>query len=181
MCSSDGYCSVIHFDKDELGKIYETKTTPTKDAAKKDAAKETSKKFSVKQQSSTSNDAKDSAIKRNVPIFAVDDCAMDIDLATSTNTDATAHNRFDERKTHGVAESDRSEKLEIDNLQLKKSSYEEETEEDIKLVYEDSDSNIKKLATSISPKKIVPPPINQRPPRRVELITLSSPKGGKKK
>lgn len=177
MCSSDGYCSIIHFDKDELGKIYETKTTLTKDAAKKDAAKETLKTF-VKQQSPTSNEAKDSAIKRNVPIFAVDDCAMDIDLATSTNTDATAHNRFDERKTHGIAES---EKLEIDNLQLRK-SYEEETEEDIKLVYEDSDnSNIKKKATNISPKKIVPPPINQRPPRRVELITLSSPKGGKRK
>lgn len=100
---------------------------------------------------------------------------MDIDLVESANnTDMTAHDRSEQQKTHGGGEN-------IDNLQLRKSD--EETEADIKLVYEDSESNTtKKKAKSISPKKIIPPPIiNQRPPRRVELITLSSPKGGKRK
>lgn len=172
MSSSDGYCSIIHFEEDELGKIYKIKDSVQENTTVNKTSKNSGKK-------SSNSIIKD---KNDIPIFDVDDCAMDIELTKNDTIDATANNRSEEsnrQKSDKVMDSQnvRSE----NDLQIDKKSNEEETE-DIKLVYdEENSSDASKTKTkSTSPTSDVAPIICHKTPRRVQLITLSSPKRLKK-
>jgi len=171
--SSDGYCSIIHFEKGELGKIYKMKDSVQE--SNNAIVKET--KSSGKK--SSNNTLKD---KNNVPTFDVDDCAMDVELVKSDATDAITNNQseeLDKQKPDEVMSQDiRSE----NDLQINKKLNEEETE-DIKLVYNEESNErdiIKTKTRNTPPKSDVAPIICHKTPRRVKLITLSSPKELKK-
>jgi len=138
--------------------------------------KETSKSSGKK---SSNNTLKD---KNNVPTFDVDDCAMDVELVKSDAIDAITNNQseeLDKQKPDEVMSQDiRSE----NDLQMDKKLNEEETE-DIKLVYNEESSErdiIKTKTRNTPPKSDVAPIICHKTPRRVKLITLSSPKELKK-
>ncbi|XP_077276772.1 chromatin assembly factor 1, p105 subunit [Temnothorax americanus] len=173
-CSSDGYCSIIHFEKGELGKIYKTKVSVQGSAVVNKTSKSSVKK-------SSTSIIKD---KSNVPTYDLDDCAMDIELVKSDTVEAMASNRpeeLNEQKSDKVVDNQdvRSE----NDLQIErryKKSNEEETE-DIKLVYNEESSDTSKTKTkNTPPKSDVVPIICHKTPRRVQLITLSSPKRLKK-
>ncbi|KAL0125546.1 hypothetical protein PUN28_004572 [Cardiocondyla obscurior] len=164
--SSDGYCSIIHFEKDELGKVYKKEISIRGSTV----INKTSKSFGKKSSSSIIN-------VKNVPTFDVDDCAMDIELVKNDTVDTKVETRseeINEQKMDIIIDSkNRSE----NDFEIDKKSNEEETE-DIKLVYEESNETTKIKNTPS--KSNVAPIICHKTPRRVKLITLSSPKGLKK-
>lgn len=171
MSSSDGYCSIIQFQEGELGKIYKMKNPV--DTVLTNKCKSSGK--------NSRNIDKDSIIKSNIPTFDVDDCAMDIDIVKS---DTIIHQleELNKQKLHEV-EDGQSIKSEIIALQTdKKSNEDAEETEDIKLVYnEESNSNMNKIKIRNSPPKPDVAPVKcHKTPRRVKLITLSSPKELKK-
>ncbi|XP_018403657.1 PREDICTED: chromatin assembly factor 1 subunit B [Cyphomyrmex costatus] len=172
--SSDGYCSIIHFEEGELGKVYEIKENSLQKSIK-ETIKEVPKSSSKKSLYSTIKN------KNNVPtIFDVDDCAMDIELIKSNTTNAITNNQAEKLKGQKLNEIISSENIRSEsNLQIDKKLNEEETE-DIKLVYnEENSSDGTKIKTRNTPPKSAPI-ICHKTPRRVKLITLSSPKGLKK-
>jgi len=137
--------------------------------------KEASKNSSKKSLYSTIKD------KNNVPTFDVDDCAMDIELIESNTLNTITNNRSEERNEQKPNEIISSENITSkNNLQIDKKLNEEETE-DIKLVYnEENSSDVTKIKTRNSPPKSNALIICNKTPRRVKLITLSSPKRLKK-
>ncbi|XP_018315661.1 chromatin assembly factor 1 subunit B isoform X2 [Mycetomoellerius zeteki] len=170
--SSDGYCSIIYFEEGELGEIYKMKENSVQEST---IIKETSKNSSKK---SSYNTIKD---KNNVSTFNVDDCAMDVELVESNTTNAITNNRSEELDGQKPDEIISSKNIiSENNLQIDKKLNEEETE-DIKLVYnEENSSDVTKVKTRNTPPKSDAPIICHKTPRRVKLITLSSPKGHKK-
>lgn len=173
--SSDGYCSIIHFQEGELGKIYKMKNP---DTVLTDTCKSSGKK--------SKSVVKDNVIKSNISTFDIDDCAMDIDLVKSDSTDTTIHQPEELNKQKlNEAVDDQNIKSEVSALQTDKKLNEDvtaEETEDIKLVYnEESNSDMNKTKIrNTSPKPDVAPVICHKTPRRVKLITLSSPKALKK-
>ncbi|XP_012062337.1 PREDICTED: chromatin assembly factor 1 subunit B [Atta cephalotes] len=170
--SSDGYCSIIHFEEGELGEIYKMKENSLQEST---IIKEASKNSSKKSLYSTIKD------KNNVPTFDVDDCAMDIELIESNTLNTITNNRSEELNEQKPNEIISSENITSkNNLQIDKKLNEEETE-DIKLVYnEENSSDVIKIKTRNSPPKSNALIICNKTPRRVKLITLSSPKRLKK-
>ncbi|KYN10274.1 PREDICTED: chromatin assembly factor 1 subunit B isoform X2 [Trachymyrmex cornetzi] len=165
--SSDGYCSIIHFEEGELGEVYKMKKNSLQEST---IIKEASKNSNKKSLYSTIKD------KNNVSTFDVDDCAMDVELIESSTLNAVTNNRSEELNAQKPDEIIISE----NNLQINKKLNEEETE-DIKLVYnEENSNNATKIKTRNTPPKSDAPIICHKTPRRVKLITLSSPKGLKK-
>ncbi|KAL6268211.1 hypothetical protein P5V15_001322 [Pogonomyrmex californicus] len=169
--SSDGYCTIIHFEEGELGKIYKKKDS-VNEITVQEMSKHSRKKFS-------SSTVKDSAAECNIQTFDVDDCAMDIELVKCDATDATANNRskeFNKKKSNEITDS---QNIRLENDLQDKKLDEEETE-DIKLVYEESTNDMTKIKIkSTPPKPNIAPIIYNKTPRRVKLITLSSPKSSK--
>ncbi|KAM0735743.1 Chromatin assembly factor 1 subunit B [Formica fusca] len=172
--SSDGYCSIIQFQEDELGKIYKMKNPVN--TVLTDKCKSSGK--------NSRNIDKDSVIKSSISTFDVDDCAMDIDIVKSDTIDTIVHQpeEHNKQKLSEVVDG-QSIKSEISALQIdKKSSEDAEETEDIKLVYnEESNSNTNKTKIRNTPPKPDVAPVKcHKTPRRVKLITLSSPKELKK-
>ncbi|XP_018341990.1 PREDICTED: chromatin assembly factor 1 subunit B isoform X3 [Trachymyrmex septentrionalis] len=122
--SSDGYCSIIHFEEGELGEIYKMKENSLQESTIiKEASKNSSKK-------SLHNTIKD---KNNFPTFDVDDCAMDVELIKSNTLNTVKNNRSEElhgQKPHEIISSKNI--TSENNLEIDKKLNEEETE-DIKL------------------------------------------------
>ncbi|XP_076655099.1 chromatin assembly factor 1, p105 subunit [Halictus rubicundus] len=161
--STDGYCSIIHFQKGELGVEYKDENKiPVKRIDSSDC-----KKSSVS--SNTDNGAKR-------PSIDTDSNAMDIDIsvcAKAGELSKSSENASDgNNKTEKVLEQ-----------KLKDVTVTEETE-DIQLVYsEDSTSksvNTKADAEGSQKKSDTLSAVPAKVPRRVQLITLSSPKGNRK-
>ncbi|XP_076297642.1 chromatin assembly factor 1, p105 subunit [Lasioglossum baleicum] len=149
--STDGYCSIIHFEKGELGVEY------------KDENKIPVEKSAVS--SGTGNVSKRASID-------IDSNAMDIDISDCK--------KAGEPKTS--SETNKTE--EVPEQKMKDVTVAEETE-DIELVYSEDSTcksvNIKKADAETSPKKSdTLSALPAKVPRRVQLITLSSPKGSKK-
>ena len=136
--STDGYCSIIHFQKGELGEEYKKESsTPTTHNVSNDC----------KQTPTLSNDSK---TEDYLPTVDVDNSAIDIDI---------------EHENNKLLNDSTIPKQELNN----KAEFEET--EDVKLIYtEESTNEVDKVNTKILSKA----------PRRVQLITLSSPKGYKK-
>ncbi|EZA57248.1 hypothetical protein DMN91_002477 [Ooceraea biroi] len=175
--SSDGYCSVIHFEENELGKIYK--------ATDSASTIQTTSRIKNPGKRSSSNGVKDITFRNNnVSTFDVDDSAMDIDLA-ECDTIEMANDRseeLNERRSDKVESGRSIITSKIADLKIDKKSIEEEETEDIKLVYEESTSDTCKTKTKDSPLKtdVAPTISNNKTPRRVKLITLSSPREVKK-
>lgn len=170
--SSDGYCSIIHFDENELGQIYKEPVNPLKETPK-------SKK--------SSNVVTKGNLSKNKTIVTidVDESAVDMDIAKYNTVAKTnvSPEKPAETKPSKIAQSSGTEKSSSDP-QAKKESNEitvEEETEDIKLVYEEpSTSEAPKTKAKTPPKANVMLIKSNKAPRRVQLITLSSPKGLKK-
>ncbi|XP_014473067.1 PREDICTED: chromatin assembly factor 1 subunit B [Dinoponera quadriceps] len=182
--SSDGYCSVIHFDENELGQIHTVKepVNPPKEMPKSSGKKSTSVKGK----------------NRGVSAIDVDESAMDIDIArfnVARANDPRPEKKPAEKKkkkssedkivrNHGRGDTEKNSKPSTEKT-VNKSSEEtagEETE-DIKLVYhEDSTDDAAKYAKKAAPvtATVVAPIKCNKAPRRVQLITLSSPRELKK-
>ncbi|XP_051161222.1 chromatin assembly factor 1 subunit B [Leptopilina boulardi] len=182
--STDGYCSIILFQDDELGKIYEMKTQPPMvDGQKTKEIK-------------NDNNLTPKKLETRQPFIDIDSNAMDIDIAVEKcdNNLKTTTNDSDEKlkklnvdtnlktMTNGdvkLINEDTSRKN-LSNEKKKNNINEifEETE-DIKLVYNEennTDSCVKVIGKQ-TPTKIELPLV--KTPRRVKLITISSPKNKK--
>lgn len=173
--SSDGYCSIIHFDENELGQIYKEPVNPLKETPK-------SKK--------SSNVVTKGNLSKNKTTLTidVDESAVDMDIARYNTVARTNDSPEKPAKTKpGKIAQDQgsgTEKSSSDPQAKKKSNEEitvEEETEDIKLVYEEpSTSEAPKAKAKTPPKANVMLIKSNKAPRRVQLITLSSPKGLKK-
>lgn len=137
------------------------------------------------------NVVKENVIKSNISTFDIDDCAMDIDLlndATDMIVQKDQPKEINKQKLNELVDIrvvDQNIKSEVNTLQTDKKSSEDiiiEETEDIKLVYnEESNSNTNKTKIKNTPSKPdIAPIISHKTPRRVKLITLSSPKELKK-
>lgn len=171
--SSDGYCTIINFQENELGRIYTAKDSVN-------TVKATSKNPEKK---SSSNLAKYIAGRTKVSTFDVDDSAMDIDLVKSDTTANDRSEKLDERRSDKAVNSQNTSPKVYSGIEEneKEEKVEEEETEDIKLVYEESTSEMSKIKTKSTPMKTeVAPIISHKTPRRVKLITLSSPREVKK-
>lgn len=159
--STDGYCSIIQFQDDELGKIYEKpiecekiketklETTPTKE-------------------------------KKSQPFIDIDTNAMDIDIKKPDSITKLANDTkkiIDTVKNNDIKKSENQKNL-TNEEKLKTNEIFEETE-DIKLIYEDNntENNVKPPTGRQTPTKVELPLV--KTPRRVKLITISSPKNKK--
>ncbi|CAL7934390.1 unnamed protein product [Xylocopa violacea] len=164
--STDGYCSIIHFEKDELGEEYKkTNDIPTKS-------------------STASNSCKDPPLpsinvtnitKTSLPTTDIDSNAMDIDLMNhemEKNLDKNSENVLDQNNE--LLGSTTNERKELNN------KIEIEETEDIELVYNEESTNGATKANVKTKKVEAPSAISNKAPRRVQLITLSGPKGLKK-
>lgn len=172
VASSDGYCSVIYFEEGELGKIYEKESASMVKKTPKSSGKK-----------SSNNTMKDNSVKSNITTFNIDDCAMDIDLV-KCNIETIGNDpseELNEEKSKKVMKN-LAITSEVNDLQtIKKLNEDTEEIEDIKLVYEESINETIKTKAKITPPKVdVAPIVCHKTPRRVQLITLSSPKRLKK-
>lgn len=150
--STDGYCSIVYFQEGELGKVYKGSTS-----IKNIPETKTTKK--VRSEKNKTNAAEDTNADKKDVFLELDTDAMDIDITKCKNV---------------------SEATEIpaDNTDTDAALLEET--EDIQLVYkEDSTMGVTSEVKKTPPKTIVPNVISAKTPRRVKLITLSSPKRGK--
>ncbi|KAK9303944.1 hypothetical protein QLX08_004531 [Tetragonisca angustula] len=163
--STDGYCSIIQFQKGELGEEYKKKDNiPTNSNAIHNDSK----------QPTSSSSAKDVS-EKSVPTIDIDNSAMDIEIVKSKEKEI-----LNENPECILNQDNKLLDNTIDQENLK--NKEPEDTEDIKLVYnEESITESTKANIKHTPKKEkVPLIIPNRKPRRVQLITLSSPKGFKK-
>ena len=123
------------------------------------------------------------------PFIELDSDAMDIDI---NKCDKFPVPPADKKISNVPIGSKISKKLEYDNRKLQNVNRQDkipgpkinsndicEDTEDIKLVYEESDIDNAKTSSKHTPKKIELPAV--KTPRRVPLITISSPKFSNKK
>lgn len=143
--SSDGYCSIIHFEDGQLGEVYEK------------AAQINTDLNTLGTKEENSNDSK----SLPTSIIESDMNAVDIDISKS-KLDNSNENKIDSKST---------EEMEVDN------DKDVEETEDFQLILEDTVVEDDKPNGKATPTKTEKPPtILSRTPRRVQLITLSSPK-----
>ncbi|CAK9820899.1 Chromatin assembly factor 1 subunit B [Anthophora plagiata] len=161
--STDGYCSIISFQNGELGEEYKRQSsTPVKSAT-------------------VNNDCKQSPTKdtteKLLPTTDIDNSAMDIDIVKYEKKDLLDKNSVNLLdQSNKLSDHINSQEKELNNeMQI------EETE-DIKLIYneESTTGGAKTNVKNSPPKSVIPSVIACKTPRRVQLITLSSPKGLKK-
>jgi len=167
--SSDGYCSIIHFENGELGELY-------------DKAPE------VKEQKK--NEVKDAKKTKTRPetFLELDTDAVDIDLSQKQSKANTSSDKEikspEETKDKDEKINSPDKKWKAKDVNVNNPSADTE-DEDFQLVLEDTlaADNDKSSAKATPPKTDKPEkpvtPLAVRTPRRVQLITLSSPKGKK--
>ncbi|OXU30243.1 hypothetical protein TSAR_008813 [Trichomalopsis sarcophagae] len=162
--SSDGYCSIIHFQEGELGKVY--KMPP--------------------QKVTISNNVKEATTP--APFIELDVNAVDIDISKSkltvrTNEDKQKTEDINKKKTQenqNIGENVNSVEDKQVRMETESNSNTDPDEtEDFQLVLEDTVVESEKPNIKTTPPKTEKPPAiipSARTPRRVQLITLSSPK-----
>lgn len=167
--STDGYCSIIHFQKGELGQEYKKQSDiPIKsDSINNNFKQFTTSSFNIKNVSEKSATTAD-----------IDNNAIDIDIKHEIKKILNENSQNIINENNKLLNHTIKQKKDLDN------KMEIEETEDIKLVYnEESTNEVIKVNISqkdISQKSEVPLIIPSKTPRRVQLITLSSPKGLKK-
>ncbi|XP_008556657.1 chromatin assembly factor 1 subunit B [Microplitis demolitor] len=168
--STDGYCSIIHFQEGELGKIYTVNKPLSINSINGNI------KSNVDE---VKNDKKKNILHNEKIDFLpdVDNEAMDIDVIKYESTD------INNKKCNLNIKNDKVSLVTTNEIQM----INLEDTEDIKLVYNDT-SNIetpKNIPDNNKSVRITPPKIENtqnlsvKTPRRVKLITISSPKRAK--
>ncbi|KAK0091062.1 hypothetical protein PV326_003810 [Microctonus aethiopoides] len=181
--STDGYCSIIHFHDGELGTVYSA-----------------NKPIEISKLNIDDNDEdKHIELKKTINkpyLFDIDnEAAMDVDAVTSLKN--SGHSSIsltpviseldpEQQRIHGSDNINKNK-----NIENKIIENPEEITEDIKLIYSEASNNectpiIDKkdsvdevtlvTAKSTSPKINLTSVLSAKTPRRVQLITLSSPK-----
>lgn len=161
--STDGYCTIIHFQKGELGTEYEATVSINEKT-----------ESSV---NSVSNSESLDQVNTNLAAFDTDSNAMDVDLITCGKS--SVHENITNTKD---LNAEKNSKLVSNSTEDKIGTNVDEETEDIKLVYADeSTSGTMKTKVKNTPEKSEKSRITlNKAPRRVQLITLSSPKSAKK-
>ncbi|XP_020709487.2 chromatin assembly factor 1 subunit B isoform X2 [Athalia rosae] len=167
--STDGYCSIVHFQDGELGKIYEA--NPITDSIVED------KPFQLLSSEKPTVIATDDGKAEKLAFISdVYSDAMDIDITKMVKTTELVR----ESLVVNDKQQSEDESMKDTNPTDANAPIVEETE-DIQLVYEESNTGINNDAIKKTPPKPVVPIVRSvKTPRRVQLITLSSPRGGKK-
>ncbi|KAI4478372.1 hypothetical protein M0804_012026 [Polistes exclamans] len=172
--STDGYCSIIHFSKNELGHVYDDGKGATM----------TPSQLPNSNNSETITKSTRIETKGSTLLLDIDNNAVDVDVI-KYNKEITKHSLDDECKKTCHQNNEKMEQndnnlSEYNSIKDRyKSQNDETTEEteDIKLVFnEESDNDTKASKNNISPKMDVSSVISKKAPRRVKLITLSSTK-----
>ncbi|XP_003488602.1 chromatin assembly factor 1 subunit B [Bombus impatiens] len=165
--STDGYCSIIQFQKGELGEECKRQSSTT--------TKSSTINNDFMQSTTLNSSAKDTS-EKHLSTNDIDNSAMDIEIIKSKEKEIFIRNPESAlNQDNKLLDNIINEKNDINNKET------EETE-DIVLVYnEESTTEVTKTNIKHTPKeKEVPLIISNKAPRRVQLITLSSPKGFKK-
>lgn len=172
--STDGYCSIIHFSKNELGHVYDDGKGATM----------ISSKLPNSNNSETITKSTKIETKGSTLLLDIDNNAMDVDVI-KYNKEVTKHSSDDECKKISHQNNEKMEQndnnlSEYNSIKDRYESQNDETREeteDIKLVFnEESNNDTKASKNNISLKMDAPSVISKKTPRRVELITLSSTK-----
>lgn len=134
---------------------------------------------------SSSTVVKDSVSKKKISTLEVDESAVDIDIMKYNMVARTNDSLQNPIEKSDKVVQDQGNTGKSSNLQTENKSNEEiagEETEDIKLIYhEDSTSDAAKVKTKTAPLQTNVAPIkSNKAPRRVQLITLSSPRELKK-
>ncbi|KAJ8674871.1 hypothetical protein QAD02_010657 [Eretmocerus hayati] len=160
--SSDGYCSVINFNDGELGEIHEVLP-----------------KANEIQKNEETKDSTDTNSTIN-PLVEADTNAVDSDMLTDNPSVSSGSNQVSPVKNVEKSEESKftdTEKqsigMDVDQIG---SVHDADETEDFQLVLEDPVSEQEKNVKSTPPKTEKPLNVSARTPRRVQLITLSSPK-----
>lgn len=166
--STDGYCSIIHFQKGELGQEYKKQNDiSTKSDSINNFKQFTTSSFNIKNVS-----------EKPAATTDIDNSAIDFDIKHEIKKILNENSQNIKNENNKLLNHTIKQKKDLDN------KMEIEETEDIKLVYnEESTNEVIKVNISqkdISQKSEVPLIVPSKTPRRVQLITLSSPKGLKK-
>lgn len=166
--STDGYCSIIHFQKGELGQEYKKQNDiSTKSDSINNFKQFTTSSFNIKNVS-----------EKPAATADIDNSAIDFDIKHEIKKILNENSQNIKNENNKLLNHTIKQKKDLDN------KMEIEETEDIKLVYnEESTNEVIKVNISqkdISQKSEVPLIVPSKTPRRVQLITLSSPKGLKK-
>ncbi|XP_012286497.1 chromatin assembly factor 1 subunit B [Orussus abietinus] len=185
--STDGYCSIINFHEGELGKTIEREVLPM------------NKSITAANKSSVLNKQNDSKINQTQNVLLeLDNNAMDIDIASIKSIESIngkeEHKEIEEKKE--ISKTEINVKPIQTSLKDNNCHNDIEETEDIRLIYsDDSNTEIIKEKSKSTPSKLEielennkntppkvekPPVLTAKTPRRVQLITLSSPKRTKK-
>ncbi|KAG7197476.1 hypothetical protein KM043_013324 [Ampulex compressa] len=167
--STDGYCSIIHFHENELGQEYKTADGTPKRILSNSDNKHFVEIYSHKQ---------NLPVQETLQMLDVDNNAMDVDISKHDAINVNQEAQI--RKSKLNEEKDEKKLSNINDEEVGKLNDAEiiEETEDIKLVYhEESNSDNTKPSTKKTDVSVI---ISNKTPRRVKLITLSSPKGLKK-
>lgn len=166
--STDGYCSIVYFQEGELGKVYEGSTSVQSIAERK-----TEK--TIRPDVCKIDTANDANAEKNGFVHDLCSDAMDIDITKRKDVLDSA----EEVKIIDNEEETRKNIEETETVNNDAAVFEET--EDIELVYkEESNAGIPSDSVKKTPPKpTVPNVITAKTPRRVKLITLSSPRSGK--
>ncbi|XP_043493173.1 chromatin assembly factor 1 subunit B [Polistes fuscatus] len=172
--STDGYCSIIHFSKNELGHVYDDGKGATM----------ISSKLPNSNNSETITKSTKIETKGSTLLLDIDNNAMDVDVI-KYNKEVTKHSSDDECKKISHQNNEKMQQndnnlSEYNSIKDRYESQNDETREeteDIKLVFnEESNNDTKASKNNISLKMDAPSVTSKKTPRRVELITLSSTK-----
>ncbi|XP_058788838.1 chromatin assembly factor 1 subunit B [Phymastichus coffea] len=171
--SSDGYCSIIHFQVGELGEIYEM--APKEVATKK----------------SDVEDIKEKLKSTSTPFIELDANAVDMYILQKNSES------IQKDETKPATSKENSDKVEVDDRakvenkptrklntlegEIRKNSSNFDETEDFQLILEDTIAESEKPNVKTTPSKNekTSTTVLARTPRRVQLITLSSPRRAK--
>ncbi|XP_023246150.1 chromatin assembly factor 1 subunit B-like [Copidosoma floridanum] len=186
--SSDGYCSIIHFDEGELGETYEKApeiVEPKKNEVRQDT-KETKSLLDTTLDQSTNAIDIDISQEKSKEILSSE---KEMQSPKENNTGKKITPLKENKNDTEMKSPKKNEEEKISASEIKQKENNDNTnnasaddEDDFHLVLEDTITDTDKLkATPPKTKESEKPatPIAARTPRRVSLITLSSPKGKK--
>lgn len=171
--STDGYCSIIYFSRNELGHVYDNGKGATM----------TPSQLPNSNNSETITKSTRIETKGSTLLLDIDNNAVDVDVI-KYNKEIKKCSLDDECKKTCHQNNEKMEQSdnlsEYNSIEDRYKSQNDETmeeTEDIKLVFnEESDNDTNASKNNISPKMDAPSVISKKAPRRVKLITLSSTK-----
>ncbi|XP_034948191.1 chromatin assembly factor 1 subunit B isoform X2 [Chelonus insularis] len=164
--SSDGYCSIIHFKEGELGEIYKG-DKPT--MAYTDNKVKPKKKTKTSEQTSK----KDFLPDENEEAMDVDVNRFELSKMIEKSDVEKVEEKKDKSELVKIEKKPESEILDVEDTEDIKLVYDISTESSDESALQNTSQKTEEKKEPIPPKFV--PPVAPRTPRRVPLITLSSP------